>query len=81
MKKLKLTLPIVLLVLSILFILLTVLFPFPQPVYIGMIVSFVLVYVSFSLLHHYLDKTLTVERSLEYILIASLVLIIVVSVY
>lgn len=35
-----------------------------------------MIYVSFSLAHHYLDKTLTFETTLEYILIAVLVLII-----
>lgn len=35
-----------------------------------------MIYVSFSLTHHYLDKSLTFETTLEYILIAVLVLII-----
>lgn len=36
-------------------------------------------YVSFSLIHHFLDKSLTFETTIEYILIAALVLIILAS--
>lgn len=35
----------------------------------------ILIYVIFSLIHHYKDKSLTLETFLEYILIASLILI------
>lgn len=36
-------------------------------------------YIIFSLIHHYFDKTLTLEVVIEYILIAGLVLIILAS--
>lgn len=35
----------------------------------------VILYVAFSFIHHYFDKTLTVEVSLEYVLLATLALI------
>lgn len=34
------------------------------------------IYVSIALIHHYLDKSLTLEITLEYILLAALVIII-----
>ena len=37
-------------------------------------------YVSFSMVHHYLDKTLTFETMIEYILVATLALILSVGV-
>jgi len=41
------------------------------------ILGALLFYIVFSLIHHYLDKTLTLETIIEYILIAALVVIIV----
>lgn len=41
----------------------------------------VIAYVSLSLFYHHLDKSLTFEVSLEYILIATLVTIIIVDTY
>ena len=40
----------------------------------------VLLYVTFSLIHHYMDKTLTFETTIEYILLATLALILSVGV-
>jgi hypothetical protein len=40
----------------------------------------VLTYVTFSLLHHFMDKTLTLETTIEYILLATLALILSVGV-
>lgn len=41
------------------------------------IIGALFAYLVFSLIHHYLDKTLTLETVIEYILIAALVVIIV----
>ena len=37
--------------------------------------TFIYIYIGFSLLHHKEDKTLTLEVTLEYILIATLTLV------
>lgn len=36
----------------------------------------IILYVTFSLVHHYFDKTLTMETTIEYILVATLALIV-----
>ena len=71
--------PNILVLIAILTVLVNLLFPFSAAVHIETVVGFVALYVSFSLWHHYWDKSLTVELTLEYILIAAMVLTIVVS--
>lgn len=62
-------------VLAILFGLLF-LFPNQPKLQFQIITGATMVYVSLALLHHFFDKSLTLEIFIEYILIASLVIII-----
>lgn len=69
----------ILIPLSILFMAVSFLFKSQQVNIIELSVAFILIYLVVSLIHHYFDKTLTLEITLEYILIASLSLVILTS--
>lgn len=62
--------------LGIIFLSLTFLFNKDSNVLIQAVVTMTLIYLGFSFMHHNVDKTLTLEVALEYILIACLVLVI-----
>ena len=61
-------------------ILLSFLFPRTNNLQLEISLLAVLIYISFTLVHHYLDKTLTFETTIEYILFATLALILAVGV-
>jgi len=79
-KKFRLQLPQVLFILAIGTVLINLVFAYSPLIHIETVIGFVVLYISFSLLHHYLEKSLTVTLMLEYILIAAFVMVMVISV-
>lgn len=75
-KKLHLSLNTIFLTICLLLLVASFIFPNQGYVQTEIIAAATLIYVGYALLHHHLDKTLTIETTLEYILIASLVLVI-----
>ena len=71
----KLHLQTTFVMLSLLLIVLSFAFHSQRNLQFELLILLVIVYVSFSMLHHYLDKSLTLETMLEYILIASLAVV------
>ncbi len=61
---------------AIVLIVLSFIIPSQTAIQIQLSITFVLLYLTFSIIHHFLDKSLTLEVILDYILIAALVLII-----
>ena len=76
LKKINLDLLHIFLPLGIIFLVLAFLFNKNSSILIQGIVTMTLIYLGFSFMHHNVDKTLTLEVALEYILIACLVLVI-----
>jgi hypothetical protein len=66
---------IFLLPLAFAFILLAFYFPKTVAIQLGIILSFASLYLGFSLFSHYKEKSLTMEVMLEYILLATLVIV------
>ncbi len=64
-----------LLPLGIAFVILSFVSPQLKQVEAGLAITFIYLYIGFSLLHHKADKSLTLEVTLEYILIATLTLV------
>ena len=77
MKKLheKFNLTHLLLIFCLVLVAMSFIFPHIGKLQLEITVLAILSYVIFSLLHHYFDKTLTLEVILEYILIATLTLV------
>lgn len=73
----KLPISVFLLPLAFVFIMLSFYFPKVVAVQLGVIVSFASLYIGFSLMSHYKDKSLTPQIALEYILIATLIVVMV----
>lgn len=67
--------------LSLLLVLIVFLLPSRSLFQVEVVILAVMSYVSLSLFYHHLDKSLTFEVALEYILIATLVTIIIVDTY
>jgi hypothetical protein len=72
-----LRIPHLLLALSLIGIAVNFLFPYSDFIHFSVVMIFVIFYVIFSILHHYLDKTLTAEIMIEYILLATLAIVII----
>lgn len=64
-----------LLPLGLIFVILTFLVPQSKQIQAGLAMTFIYLYIGFSLLHHKADKSLTLEIALEYLLIATLTLV------
>lgn len=64
-----------LLPLGISFVILSFISPQLKIVQAGLAFSFIYLYIGFSLLHHRADKSLTLEVTIEYILIATLTVV------
>jgi small-conductance mechanosensitive channel len=69
-----------LLPLGVAFIVLSLTLPKFRLVQAGLAISFIYIYIGFSLLHHKEDKSLTLEVTLEYILLATLTLVLILGV-
>lgn len=65
--------------LAILFSVLAFIYSKQTNIQLWLIFVVALIYIGFSLIHHYIDKSLTIRTALEYILIAGLVLVIILS--
>lgn len=76
LKKINLDLLHIFLPIGILLLVVVFLFNSNSNVLIQVVVTMTLIYLGFSIMHHNVDKTLTLEVALEYILIACLVLVI-----
>lgn len=66
--------------LGLAFVILSFVSPQLKQVEAGLALTFIYLYVGFSLLHHKADKSLTLEVTLEYILIATLALVLLMGV-
>ena len=64
-----------LLPLGVAFVILSFVTPQLKQIEAGLAITFIYLYIGFSLLHHKADKSLTLEVTLEYILIATLTLV------
>ncbi len=72
----KLDLSSILIPLSLGLIALSIFSPHSSLIQFQIAMLFVILYISVALMHHYLDKSLTPEAIFEYILIATLVVLI-----
>lgn len=65
-----------LLPIAFVFIMLSFYFPRMIAVQLGLVVAFASLYIGASLMHHHKDKSLTPQIILEYILVATLIVVI-----
>lgn len=75
-KKLKLNVFYLLVLFCVGFVVLSFIFQKQAHLQLEIATAAVFIYVSFSLTHHYFDKSLTFETSIEYILIALLAVVV-----
>lgn len=75
MRKIRLNILHLLLPVSLVLIILSFVLPHYSLIQLQLAMLAVILYVALSFIHHYFDKTLSLEVSLEYVLLATLALI------